>query len=63
MSKNNTHLIDYLTKELAIPLSSIGIALRYVKQDQGPLSIILWQYGLVNMEQLEQILDWLDTRS
>ena len=63
MSKNHTHLIDYLTEELAIPINSIDIALRYAQQDQGPLSIILWQYGLVSIEQLEKILDWLDTRS
>lgn len=62
MSKNHTHLINYLTQELAIPLSSIDIALRYAQQDQEPLSIILWQYGLVNIEQLEKILDWLDTK-
>lgn len=25
------------------------------------LPIILWQYGLVTLEQLDQILDWLET--
>jgi hypothetical protein len=36
------------------------MALRHCEQDPGPLHMILWQYGLVSLEQLEQIFDWLE---
>jgi hypothetical protein len=39
--------------------SDIAVALRHQQLDNGPLPMLLWQYGLVNLEQLEKILDWL----
>ena len=52
--------INFLHKELALSNADIAIALRHRELDNGPLPMLLWQYGLVNLEQLEQILDWLD---
>jgi hypothetical protein len=49
-----------LQEELSISGASISIALRHSKQDPGPLPMILWQYGLVTLEQLDQIYDWLE---
>jgi len=63
MNNSNTHLINFLTDELAIPVPSVTIALRHWQQDPGPLSMILWQYGLVSLEQLEKIFDWLESSS
>jgi hypothetical protein len=54
-------LIHFLQEELAISQSSIDIAQRYREQDPGPLPMILWQYGLVTLEQLDRIYDWLET--
>jgi len=53
-------LIRFLQEELAISASSLALALRYVEQDPGPLPMVLWQYGLVTLEQLDQIYDWLE---
>jgi hypothetical protein len=55
-----TRLIRFLQEELAVSNASISIALRHVEQDPGPLPMILWQYGLVTLEQLDRIYDWLD---
>ncbi len=60
-------LIDYLRGELAISNSAIAIALRHGEQDAGEqdasqLPMILWQYGLVTLEQLNLIFDWLQTQ-
>jgi Protein of unknown function (DUF2949) len=41
----------------------MDIALRQVEENPGPLPMILWQYGLVTIEQLNQIYDWLDKAS
>ena len=52
-------LIDYLQRELAISTSAIAVALRHGEQDTSQLPMILWQYGLVTLEQLNLNFDWL----
>lgn len=52
------HLIEFLQSELGIPSSSIATALRHPEHSPSLLPMILWQYGLVTLEQLEKIFDW-----
>lgn len=52
--------LRFLKEELAISNDSIAVAERQYRQDPGPLPMILWQYGLVTLDQLERIYDWLD---
>jgi hypothetical protein len=56
-----TRLISFLQEELAIPDASIALALRKGEQDPSLLPMILWQYGLVNLSQLDRVFDWLET--
>ena len=60
-SASYPRLIRFLQEELAIPLSSITVAVRRCEEDPGPLPMVLWQYGLVTLEQLDRIFDWLET--
>lgn len=55
-------LIQFLQTDLAIAPDSIETALRRCELDPGPLPMVLWQFGLVTLEQLERIYDWLETR-
>lgn len=52
-------LITFLQSELAVPETAIHFALKQWQREQGPLQMILWHYGLISMEQLQQIFDWL----
>lgn len=56
-----SRFIRFLQEDLALSSASISIALRYREQDPGPMPMILWQYGLVTLEQLDRIFDWLET--
>jgi hypothetical protein len=56
-----SRLLQFLQEELAISDSSLAIAQRHRERDPGPIHMILWQYGLVTLEQLELIYDWLET--
>lgn len=56
-----SRFIRFLQEDLSISAASIAIALRRREQDPGPLPMILWQYGLVTLEQLNRIFDWLET--
>jgi len=58
--KSKTQLINFLQEELAISASFILLALRRQKRNPGPLPMVLWQYGLISLKQLEQIFNWLD---
>lgn len=60
-SANYTRFIRFLQEDLSISKASMSIALRHLEQDPGPLPMILWQYGLVTLEQLDRIYDWLET--
>ncbi|MBF2078851.1 MAG: DUF2949 domain-containing protein [Synechococcales cyanobacterium T60_A2020_003] len=53
--------LKFLQDDLAISSSSLAMALRHVEQDPGPLPMVLWKYGLVTLEQLDRIFDWLET--
>ena len=58
--RNSTEFINFLHDELAISDDAIAVALRYHEQNVGPLHMILWLYGLVSLEQLQKIFDWLE---
>lgn len=60
-SKRQTRLIHYLREDLAIPTTSIALAVRHSEESPNCLPMVLWQYGLVTLEQLEKIFDWLET--
>ena len=59
LSSQSQQLIHYLTSELEIPADSIAIGLRR-NEPVNLLPMVLWQYGLLTVEQLEQIWDWLE---
>ncbi|AFY60950.1 MULTISPECIES: DUF2949 domain-containing protein [Cyanophyceae] len=53
-------LLNYLKQDLSLSPESIDLAMRQWRQSRGPLPIILWQYGLITLAQLDQLYDWLD---
>jgi hypothetical protein len=60
--------IQFLTEELNISNTSINLAEKVQVQFDGQadtnlgfLPMILWQYGLVTLEQLDKIFDWMET--
>jgi len=60
-SATYSRLLRFLQEDLSISTDSLALALRHREQDPGPLPIILWQYGLITLEQLDRIYDWLET--
>ncbi len=56
-----SRFIKFLQKELNLSTESIAVLERSVKKNPGPLPMILWQYGLVTLDQLDEIYDWLET--
>lgn len=57
----HSKFLRFLQDELLLSAASIALALRYREQNPGPLPMILWQYGLVTLEQLDKIYNWLES--
>lgn len=60
-STNQNQLLQFLEEELSLSNDSIGLALRHVEHNPGPLPMVLWHYGLITLDQLSEIYDWLET--
>ncbi|MDV2999564.1 MAG: hypothetical protein N5P05_001170 [Chroococcopsis gigantea SAG 12.99] len=54
------NLISFLEDELSISNDSISLALRHQQFPFASLPMLLWQYGLISLSQLDSIFDWLE---
>lgn len=60
MNVTQSRLLQFLEEEMAVSANYLAIAQRSVEQTQGPLPMVLWQYGLITLEELDRIYDWLE---
>ncbi len=58
---NQARLIHFLQEELAVPAAAISLALRQSESEASRLPIVLWQYGLITIQQLNQVFDWMES--
>ena len=62
-AQESSRFIQFLEEDLDLSPSSISMALRHPEGDASQLPMILWQYGLITLEQLDRIYDWLEADS
>ncbi|MGY6529819.1 MAG: DUF2949 domain-containing protein [Cyanobacterium sp.] len=55
-----SNFIEFLTEEINLSPQSIAVAQRSVEQNTELMPMVLWQYGLITIEQLDRICDWLE---
>jgi hypothetical protein len=61
-------LFRFLQEDIGIPAAEISTAQKLLgrlsrqqpEQSLNLLPIVLWQYGLVTLDQLNRVLDWLE---
>ena len=53
-------LINFLRTDFDISMDAISLAKRTPNIEPNILPIVLWQYGFLNISQLEQIFEWLE---
>jgi hypothetical protein len=51
--------LRFLRQDLAIPGPSLRLALEQT-ESLSYLPMVLWQYGLITLPQLDRIFDWLE---
>lgn len=56
-----SRFVEFLTQELCLSHNSISMAERSAQENSGFLPMVLWQYGLVTLQELDKIYEWLET--
>lgn len=61
LSKTQINLIKFLQEEMDVSSECITKAQNQL-EDKTLLPMILWQEGILSLEQLEQVFNWLEKR-
>lgn len=56
-------LVQYLRRELGLSENALSLGIKQAQLEQAPLPVVLWRYGLINLEQLDQVLGWQDLQA
>ena len=59
----STELLDFLQQRLGLSDSALTLGLRQADLEQAPLPIVLWSFGLLSLDQLQQVFDWQDAQN
>ncbi len=51
-------LLEFLANEFCLTNNAINLGIKQSNAESAPLSITLWNLGLLNLTQYEQLLDW-----
>ncbi len=58
--RTQDHLIQFLRQDMAVSDEAIAMALKRTDTAYNLLPMVLWQYGLITLEQLDQVFDWME---
>ena len=51
-------LLHFLQRRLGLSPSALDLGQRQAELEQAPLPIVLWSFGLLSLQQLEDVFDW-----
>ncbi|MAF42291.1 MAG: hypothetical protein CL859_10675 [Cyanobium sp. ARS6] len=51
-------LIRFLQQRLGLSENAINLGIRQAQLEQAPLPVVLWSFGLLNLTQYQEVLDW-----
>ncbi|MBW3042006.1 DUF2949 domain-containing protein [Prochlorococcus marinus] len=51
-------LCDFIIHKLGISRSALELGIKRASLENSPLPIVMWSYGLLNLDQLKIILSW-----
>lgn len=56
-------LVRYLRQELGLSENALSLGVKQAQLEQAPLPVVLWRFGLISLEQLDQVLRWQDEQT
>ena len=54
---SDNELVSVLREEFSVPAEELDLAMRHAQRLQGSLHMVLWQFGLITLEQLDAVLE------
>lgn len=54
---------QFLRHDLGLSEDSLNLIKKCAQSSEGNLPMLLWQYGLISIGQLNLIFDWLEQKS
>ena len=51
-------LLRLLRHQFGLSESALALGLRQAQQEQAPLPVVLWRFGLISLEQFDALLTW-----
>ena len=58
--KLSSQLCEFLKKEFSLNDQAINLAIKKSEFEFAPISIILFNYGMINIYQYQILLDWIE---
>ena len=55
-------LLQFLQRRLGLSPSALELGQRQAELEQAPLPIVLWSFGLLSLQQLEDVFDCQNTQ-
>ena len=55
-------LLQFLQRRLGLSPSALELGQRQAELEQAPLPIVLWSFGLLSLQQLEEVFEWQNTQ-
>jgi len=53
-------LLAFLRHQIGLSEGAMELGLRQSALEQAPLPAVLWRYGLISLDQLDEVLTWED---
>ncbi len=58
----STEFSQFLQQEMDLSGDDLAVVINNQRQPGDPIPMLLWQYGLISLTQLQRIWDWLDAQ-
>ena len=59
INSSNKKIISFLVNEIGLEESSIELGIKLSINNNSPLPILLWSYGLLTIEELDKLYSFL----
>jgi hypothetical protein len=51
-------MVRYLRHHMGVSENALELGIRQSQMEQAPLPVVLWRFGLISLEQFDQVLSW-----
>ena len=51
-------MLRFLREKLGLSENALALGQRQAEIEQAPLPVVLWSFGLLNLLQYQELLDW-----